>query len=158
MKHLIQVADFVRGLRARIRFGELSRAPLRMLRLQLCGDTAEISWVARPPDVWDATLPRRERDRLASSQALQDAIALRGMLFAVLTDVQAGEFRAFRQSAREPPHLIITGRVTREPPAVLRVTSPVMRPKLYGLYFHLDDGVLRPLAMEDSSLQLMISA
>jgi hypothetical protein len=158
MKHLLQVADFVRGWRAQMRFGELSRAPLRLLRLQLYGETAELSWMARPPDVWDASLPRRERDRIASFQALQDAMALREMLFAVLPDVQSAEFRVFRQSAREPPRLVITGSVTREDPAVLRVTSPAMRAKLYGFRFRLDDGVLEPLEMEDSSLQLMISA
>lgn len=158
MKHLLQVADFVRGLRAQMRFGELSRAPLRLLRLQLYGETAEVSWMMRPVDVWDAALPRRERDRIASLQALQDAMALRKMLFAVLPEVQTAELRAFRQSAREPPHLIIAGHVTREAPAVLRVTSPAMRAKLYGFRFRLDDGVLGPLEVEDSSLQLMISA
>jgi len=158
MKQLLQVADFVRAWRAQMRFGKISRAPLRLLRLQLYGETAELSWMARPLDVWDAVLPRRERDRAASLQALQDAVALREMLFAVLPDVQSAEFRVFRQSAREPPHLIIVGRVTREAPAVLRITSPAMRAKLYGFHFRLDGGVLEPLETEDRSLQLMMSA
>ena len=66
MKELQQIADFVRGLRTQMRFGELSRAPLQLLRLQLEGETAEYDWIARPPDPWDAALPSRERDRNAS--------------------------------------------------------------------------------------------
>ena len=53
--------------------------------------------------------------------------------------------------------MIIFGRVTREAPDVLRVTSPAMRAKLYGFHFQLNDGVLGPLEMQESDLQLMIS-
>ena len=155
MKELQQIADFVRGLRTQMRFGELSRAPLQLLRLQLEGETAEYDWIARPPDPWDAALPGRERDRNASLQALLDAMALREMLFCVLPGIRSAEFRAFRQSAREPPRVVIAGTVTREAPAVLRVPSPAMRAKLYGFHFCLDDGVLRPQSSEDRTLKLL---
>jgi len=155
MKELQQIADFVRGLRTQMRFGELSRAPLQLLRLQLEGETAEYDWIARPPDPWDAALPGRERDRNASLQALLDAMALREMLFCVLPGIRSAEFRAFRQSAREPPRVVIAGTVTREAPAVLRVPSPAMRAKLYGFHFCLDDGVLRPQSSEDRTLKLV---
>jgi len=155
MKELQQIADFVRGLRTQMRFGELSRAPLQLLRLQLEGETAECDWIARPPDPWDAALPGRERDRNASLQALLDAMALREMLFCVLPGIRSAEFRAFRQSAREPPRVVIAGTVTREAPAVLRVPSPAMRAKLYGFHFCLDDGVLRPQSSEDRTLKLV---
>ena len=155
MKELQQIADFVRGLRTQMRFGELSRAPLQLLRLQLEGETAEYDWIARPPDPWDAALPGRERDRIASLQALLDAMALREMLFCVLPGIRSAEFRAFRQSAREPPRVVIAGTVTREAPAVLRVPSPAMRAKLYGFHFCLDDGVLRPQSSEDRTLKLV---
>ena len=114
VRGLIHVADFLRRLQTRMRFGELSRAPLQLLRLQVWRETAECDWMARSWDEWDATLPRTERDRRASFQALQDAIAMRDMLFAVLPDVQSAEMRSFRQTAREPPELIIFGTVTRE--------------------------------------------
>ncbi|MFZ3202009.1 MAG: hypothetical protein WA175_12765 [Candidatus Acidiferrales bacterium] len=158
MKQLWELGYFLRSVRAKMRHGKFSRAPLRLLRLEWHGETAECDWVARPPDAWDATLPERVRDRAASSQALLDAMALREMLFGALPDVHCAEFRAFRQSAREPPEPIIIGTVTREIPPMLRVTSPVMRAKLYGFHFLLDDGVLKPLEVGQSDLQLMMSA
>ncbi|MGA8368476.1 MAG: hypothetical protein ACLQMT_13465 [Candidatus Acidiferrales bacterium] len=158
MKQLWELGYFLRSVRAKMRHGEFSRAPLRLLRLEWHGETAECDWVARPPDVWDATLPERVRDRAASSQALLDAMALREMLFGALPDVHCAELRAFRQSAREPPEPIIIGTVTREIPPMLRVTSPVMRAKLYGFHFLLDDGVLKPPQVGQSDLQLMMSA
>ncbi|MGC2421365.1 MAG: hypothetical protein WA405_06935 [Candidatus Acidiferrales bacterium] len=158
MKELFHVAEFFRRVRAQMRFGELSRAPLALLRLTLEGEMVDLDWMAREPDAWDATLPSRVRDRSASSQALLDAMALRDMLFGVMSDVHSADLRCFRQSAREPPEPIIIGTVTREEPAVLRVSSPVMRAKLYGFHFLLDDGVLKPLEVGQSDLQLMISA
>ena len=155
MKQLQDIADFVRGLRTQMRFGELSRAPLQLLRLQLQGETAEYDWMARPPDPWDATLPRRVGDRNASLQALLDAMALREMLFCVLPGIRSAELRAFRQSASGPPRVVIAGTVTREAPALLRVPSPAMRAKLCGFHFYLDDGVLRPQYSEDHGLELM---
>ena len=79
MKDLWEVGEFVRKIRARMRFGELSRAPIRLLRLELRGDTAQCDWLARPMDVWAGSLPRHIRDRDASLQALQNAVALREM-------------------------------------------------------------------------------
>jgi hypothetical protein len=153
VKALLQVADFVRRLRMQMRFAELSRAPLRLLRLQLWPKAAECDWMARSSDAWDEALPRGERDRRASFQAVQDAIAIREMLFDVLPDVQCAELRSFRQSAREPPELIIFGTVTRETVPAEKVTSPVMRAKLYGFRFFLDDGVLQRMEVGDGNLQ-----
>ena len=38
-------------------------------------------------------------------QALQDAVAIRKMIFGLLPEIRTVELRAFRQSAREPPGL-----------------------------------------------------
>ena len=43
-----KVADFVRSLRREMRFGQLSRAPLRLLRLELLEKTVVCDWMARP--------------------------------------------------------------------------------------------------------------
>ncbi|MGC2419683.1 MAG: hypothetical protein WA434_18210 [Candidatus Acidiferrales bacterium] len=153
MKRLLDVADFVRRVRVHMRFGELSRAPLRLLRLQLWPKAAECDWMARSSDAWDEALPRGERDRRASFQAVQDALAIREMLFGVLPDVQSAELRSFRQSAREPPELIIFGTVHRETVPAEKVTSPVMQAKLYGFRFFLDDGVLQRMEVGNGNLQ-----
>ncbi len=158
MKELWEVGEFIRKLRNRMNFGELSRAHLRLLRLELRGDTGTFEWLARPADVWAANLPRHIRDRDASLQAVRDAVALRDMFFASLSGIEAAEFRTFRQEAREPPRLIIVGTVTRETPAVPRVSSPVMRAKLCGFHFQMDDGVLEPLDAGESGVQFKVIA
>lgn len=158
MMPLRHISDFIRRVKIERRFGELSRSPLKLLRLQIQGERAEVEWLARTSDEWDAHLPWRVREEAFSLQALQDAIALREMVFDLLPDVHEAEFRAFRQSACEPPRMVIFGRVTREAPDVLRVASAAMRAKLYGLHFQMQEGVLRPFEMEESSLQVMVSA
>jgi len=53
MKKLWEDADFVRNVHRRLRFGELSRARLKLLRLELRSDEAGCEWMARPADPWD---------------------------------------------------------------------------------------------------------
>ena len=133
-----------------MRFGEFSRAPLQLLRFELRGDFAECDWLSRPEDAWDASLPRPQRDRKDSLQALVDAMSMRELLFEALPEVQSAVLRAFRRPpAREPPELIILGMAGREAPYVLRVASVAMRAKLYGFCFCLEEGFLRPLAVEE---------
>ena len=151
MRQLWEVADFIRSMRRQMRFGELSRAPLRLLRLELRDDTVECDWIARPADVWDAGLRRSVRDRNESIQALADAISVRNLVFDALPNVESAVLRALRQAAREPHEMIILGTVSREMPAVHRVSSLVMRAKLYGFCFCLEDGLLRPLQVGDRS-------
>ena len=152
-----EVADFVRGLRREMRFGELSRAPLRLLRLELSGRNVACDWIARPADVWDGSLRQHQRERNASGQALRDAIGLRDLVFDSLPGIETALLRAFRASgAREPPELIIVGSAAREAPPAFRVASLVMRAKLYGLQFEMDDGILQSLeAKENGSFELM---
>jgi hypothetical protein len=134
-----------------MRFGELSRAPLRLRRVELQDDTVECDWMTRPPDIWDASLRREQRDHNESIQALADAISIRNLLFDALPNVESAVLRVFRQPAREAPEMIILGTVSREMPAVHRVSSLVMRAKLYGFCFCLEDGFLRPLQVGDRS-------
>ena len=148
-----EVADFIRGLRREMRFGELSRAPLRLLRLELSGDSVACDWIARPPDVWDASLGWRERERNESEQALRDAIRVRDLIFEALPQAESALLRAFRPSAaREPPELIIIGSSSREAPPVFRVPSLTMRAKLYGFQFELEDGILQALRGKENGI------
>jgi hypothetical protein len=141
-----EVADFVRGLRREMRFGEISRAPLRLLRLELSGESLACDWVARPADVWDESLSRLERERNVSEQVLRDAIRVRDLAFEALPQIESAALRAFRSSgAREPPELILSGTAGREAPPVFRVSSLVMRAKLYGFQFEMEAGILQAL-------------
>jgi hypothetical protein len=154
MRQLWEVADFVRAMRRRMRFGEISRAPLKLLRVELRNDAVECDWIVRPPDIWDSSLRRPVRDQNESLQTLLDAIGVRNLLFDALPKIDCAVLRAFRQPAREPPEMILLGTVSREMPEVHRVSSLVMRAKLYGFCFNLDDGVLRPLHMGDRTEEL----
>ena len=145
MKSLWDFGGFVRQLRFRMKYGELSRGPLGLLHVEVRGDRAKCDWLARPSDVWDSTLPRHHTEQLVSEQALRDAIGVSQLFFEALPEVQEAQFRTFRQSAREPPDLIITGTLRREAPPVFRVPSLAMRAKLHGFHFSLDEGVLVPL-------------
>lgn len=155
MRQLWEVADFVRTVRRRMRFGELSRAPLRLLRLELEGDTAECDWIVRPPDPWDSDLQQHTQDCNASSQALRDAMTVRDLLFGVLPDTRNAVLRSFRQYAREPSELVITGEICRETLSDFRVSSLAMRAKLCGFHFYLEDGILLPLhfGVEERSVE-----
>jgi hypothetical protein len=151
MQQLYQVADFIRAIRRRLRFGELSRAPIQILRLELRGDSAECDWMMRPPDVWDSHLSSAVRDESTTHQALSDAMALREMLLEELSSIRSAVLRGFRSSARETLEAIISGTVTREEPRLLRVASPVMRAKLCGFQFELENGFLKPMKSDDGS-------
>ena len=155
MRQLWELADFVRSKRRQMRFGEISRSPLRLLRVELRSDTLECDWFARPPDVWDSSLRRPERDRNESKQALVDAIAIRNLVFDAFPKIDSAVLRAFRQPAREPPEMILLGTVSREVPEMHRVNSLVMRARLYGFCFILEDGLLRSLQVGDRSEQFI---
>jgi hypothetical protein len=154
VKVLGEIADFVRKLRRQMRFGELSRAPLRLLRFEMRGDEATCEWTARPPDSWDADLSAGVREQNEALQALRDAVQVRELLFSVLPEVQSAHFRVYRRCGGEPPELIITGALSRddEPPA--NIPSLAMRAKLYGLHFILDDGSLQALQTQEHDLEI----
>ncbi len=153
MKQLWDAADFVRRVRRQLRFGTLSRAPLRLLRLELRGDKAECEWMVRAPDPWDCDLPIAVAQQNQTLQALGDALLVRELLFDMLPDTHTAKFRVYRPAAGASAKLIITGTVTREDRPPLRVASEAMRAKLCGLHFRLEDGVLEPLLIEERNLK-----
>jgi hypothetical protein len=152
MRLLWNFADFGRAVRRQMRFGNLSRAPIRILRLQWQAEVVECDWLARAADEWDADLPRQVSDENVSLQALQDAIALRELIFAELPEVQAASLRAFRQSAGGKAELIITGTVNRDEKIPRRIVSPAMRAKLLGFQFWFADGSLAALESEECAM------
>ena len=152
MRLLWGIADFGRAMHRQMRFGELSRAPLRLLRLEWREDVAECDWMARPADEWDRDLPRQVSGGNVSEQALRDAIAIRELLFNALPGVDTASLRVFRQSAGGAHDLIITGTVTRGEEVPRNVSSTAMRAKLLGLQFWLEDGFLEAMPSEECAV------
>jgi hypothetical protein len=152
VRYLCEIGDFVRRLRIQARFGELSRAPLQLLRLELRGEIAECDWIARPPDRWDSELPSGAGERHASMQALQDAITVRDLLFRALPDLRSAKIRVYRKGANSISELIISGVVTREEGAPNAVRSLAMRAKMLGLRFWLEEGILESLRGQERGI------
>lgn len=146
---IVRLADvdvFVSRMRTRVRFGELSRAPLRLLRVEIRGDAIECEWMARPADPWDIDLSETVRERNIAEQALRDAVAVRQLLLSTFRWAATAAIRVYREG--EVPELIIAGTVARESPSLTGIRSLAMRVKLCGLQFRLDDGRLQPLQAE----------
>ena len=146
MRALWELGDFVRAMRREMRFGELSRTPLRLLSLEWHSDSVKCEWMARPADVWDADVSHLIRERKVTEQALKDAIAIRDLLFSVLPGITSANLRVYREG--EPPELVIAGSVTRDSPALNGIRSLAMRVKLCGLHFQMENGKLEPLLRE----------
>jgi hypothetical protein len=151
-QQLCEFGDFIRKLRIRARFGELSRAPLQLLRLELRADVGECEWIARPSDQWDAELPSAVGERNASLQALHDAIAVRDLLFRLLPNLSNAVVRVYRRSQNGDTELIIMGALSREQHPPLAVRSLVMRAKLFGFRFSLEGEILRNLQLEECAV------
>jgi hypothetical protein len=149
---LTEIGLFFQAQKIQMRFGELSRAPLRMLRFELRGEAAECDWIARPGDRWDAHVPPRVAELNVTNQALNDVIAVRELLFAALPDVKTASLRVFRPSQSGEPDLIIVGTVTREQGRMRHIASLAMRAKLLGLHFWLEDGVLESLQADKCAM------
>jgi hypothetical protein len=153
MRVLWGISDLGRAMRREMRFGELSRAPLRLLRVEWRGEAAECDWLARCGDEWDLDLPRHVSEGNASEQALRDAIAMRDLLFNALPEVNHATLHAFRVSedgaARD---LIIAGAVARGEEVSPKVSSTAMKAKLLGFQFWLQDGVLEALPFEECAM------
>jgi hypothetical protein len=148
-QQLCDASQFLRGLRVQMRFGELTRAPLQMLRFQVVGDAVECDWLARSADPWDRDLSHGIGHRHASIQALKDAIDVRALLFYSLPEVESARLRIFRDSSRQSREIIITGYVERKDSSFRSVRSLAMRAKLLGFRFSLDDDILDGVPTEE---------
>lgn len=135
-----------------MRFGDLSRMPLHLLRFEIAGSCATCELMARDPDPWDFDLAPNTYDRNATMQALLDAMAVRRLLFHTLSSVTEVKIRVYRPPQPGRRELIITGLMTRDDIVPPRVSSTVMRAKLYGLRFSMQEGELAPLPTEEEKL------
>jgi hypothetical protein len=149
------VSHFLCRLRTQLRYGELTRAPLKLLRLQLSGDTLECDWLAREADPWDTDLPKRVMRRHTSLQTLHDAISIRSLIFRTFPGTDAASLRIYRETEDSEPELIVAGHVHRNDHSSRWVHSLAMRAKNLGFRFHLQDENLCGLPGDKSPVTAM---
>jgi len=147
--YLHKVSLFLRRFRSRLRVGEHSRSPLRLLRFHLSQGTIACEWVARAPDPWDAFIPAKTGQRHASLQALKDAIDIRALLFQTVSEVDYAQVRAYRRGPGNQLELIVAGDLRRHSGTFWSTRSLVMRAKLLGFHFRMEDGILTALRPEE---------
>jgi len=143
MKSLQDVGRFVRVVRSRMRVGEHSREPVKVLRVEWRAECVECDWLMRPADPWDADLPPRLARENETLQALRDALDLRKIIFQSFPAVMKAELRMYREDANHQLELMMTGSVARTNEVLERVASIVMRARLCGFQFTLTSGVLQ---------------
>jgi hypothetical protein len=148
-KQVCYVGHFLRDIRVQLRFGTLTRAPLRLLRFQVKESIAECDWIARAQDPWDLGLPRDIGKRHASLQALKDAIDIRSLLFSTLPDLTSARLRVYRDSPAHLRELIIVGNLRPNEGSFRSVHSLAMRAKLIGFRFCLENDLLCRLARDE---------
>jgi hypothetical protein len=153
-RQLFDTSQLLRGFRVRMRFGELSRAPLQLLRFQFLSPSqvVECDWIARLPDPWDVDLPQRIRQRHASLQALKDAIDVRALLFDTLPQISEAYFRVYRESPSSAREMIISGCAQRNDNSSRCVRSLAMRAKVLGFRFNLEEDVLSGIPVEQQAV------
>jgi hypothetical protein len=150
-EQLFNINRFLFSLRTQLRFGELTRAPLKLLRLQIVADVVECDWLARLSDPWDADLPPRLGRRHSSLQTLRDAIDVRALLFYAIPDADTVYFRIYRENAVQMREMVVTGCSQRNDNSARAVHSLAMRAKVLGFRFRLEDGILCKMPGDDKS-------
>jgi hypothetical protein len=145
MDVLHEFQRLLRVLGSRLRYGTLSRAPLRLVRLAFEEETVRCDWLLRPPDVLDHGLNPEWRDRRVAIEALHDALTMRELVFTTLPQARFGQLRAFSESSGAARTLMIAGSVSREAEPVHRSPSMAMRALSCGFRFRLTNGFLEPL-------------
>jgi hypothetical protein len=144
-RQLRRASHFLSDLKHSLHYGELSRAPLRLLRFQIVEGIAECDWMARAHDPWDEDLSRNTQLRHASLQAIHDAIDIRMLLFDSFPDLETASVRVFRESANYTPEMILAGTVQRNDQSARNIHSIIMRAKILGFRFCLENDALKKI-------------
>lgn len=145
MSALLDTSIFVSLTRRKMRLGELSREPLRLLRLEWKGDSVECDWLMRSGDPWDIYLPAHLARENQTLQALRDALDLRDSIFRCFPAVEHACLRMFRADPERRLELVMTGSVSRTNEVLHRVASVAMRARLCGFSFTLAEGDLKSM-------------
>jgi hypothetical protein len=144
-KQVCYASHFLRDFRFRLRYGELSRAPLKLLRFQIAAEIVECDWMARLPDPWDACLSRPVQRRHASLQALRDALDVRALLFGALPQTEVANIRVFRETTDYKREMIVSGCLYNNDNTARGIHSLTMRAKILGFRFRMENDVLQSL-------------
>jgi hypothetical protein len=147
---LYEFSRLIKRLRARMRVGALSRAPLEILRVELITNSKCVScdWLIRPLDKWDEFQPAATQAKLQSQQALRDALAMRKLLFRLFPAARTTELCAYRVGPGGAHELVLAGTVQRGDDVPRSVASITMRAHLAGFRFVLVDGALCALPLD----------
>jgi hypothetical protein len=145
-KQIFRAGKFIRGFNFQVRFGDLSRAPLQLLRLLVLENTAECNWIARPPDPWDAGLGAGVQQRHMLLQTLKDAIDVRALLFDSLPHIDSAHVCVYRETPEYVREKVITGYLQRKDNASRGFHSLVMRARVLGFHFDLKENVLQVIS------------
>jgi len=146
MKQLFRAAKFLDRARSKLRYGAYSREPLLLLRFEWKGDSVECDCLMRPPDQWDKDLPDFAAKENQTLQALADALSLRDVIFKAFPAVTIASLKLFRSDPDHRLELVMTGNLSRNNEVLQRVSSIVMRARLCGFRFKLEDGGLDGLS------------
>jgi hypothetical protein len=139
-RQLFDASQMLRGLRIKMRFGQLSRAPLELLRFQIRAQVVECDWLARPPDSWDADLAQSTQQRHVLLQTLRDAIDVRALLFDTLPGIATAYLCVYREAPNYAREMIIAGCAQRNDNSSRYVHSLAMRAKVLGFRFNIEDN------------------
>jgi hypothetical protein len=150
MTKILQMGNFIRRVRSSMRLGEFSRERLNVMRIEVRNSEAACDWIARPADLWDVDLPRHVRARNYATQALQDALKMREILFDTFGGICAAKLRAYQRSDHNEPELVLTGTAYRNDEEPARIVATAMRARLLGFQFSLTDGALERLISDRS--------
>jgi hypothetical protein len=101
--------------------------------------------MARMPDPWDSDLRLPTRRKHQTLQAIRDAIDVRTYLFASLPQLESANIRVYRQSANQTPEKIIDGTIHRNDQCARNIHSIVMRAKVMGFRFCMEEDNLEPI-------------
>jgi hypothetical protein len=146
MSVLLESSNFLGLTRRKMRSGEFSREPLKLLRFEWKDEGVECDWLMRPNDPWDRYLPWELARENQSLQALRDALDLRESIFRCFPGVENACLRMFRMDACRQLELVMTGTVSRTNEVLHRIPSVAMRAKLCGFNFTLAEGDLKSVA------------
>lgn len=143
------VSQFLFRLRVQMQYGQLSRAPLKLLRLEILPDMCVCDCMARAGDRWDDDLPDRMARRHVTLQALRDAIDLRALLYRAMPDAMSAHIRIFRDGDFGRRELIMVGNTHRNDQSAREVHSLTMRAKVLGFRFRVEDDSLRTISDDE---------